>query len=238
MLQGTATFHISDREAIRYCSNHVADSVEDPNLCVALFQHASHVAISPKFSPVICNALEQTDSFAAAKPELDAVVNNWRTLGSDLAGMPNLTKVTLSFNHDEPFLWAHVNERALLSPFATLLCYESIEFIISMPDLHPDYEDADRHFTAAATTPFILVRRPRKWHDQGHACNDTSTMSREKDCSVIFEMWCYSAELFQYDLSRSQLEENECDHWKYGIEDLAKEYRSLLDFNTHIPCYP
>lgn len=234
MIQRTTTFHISDLETIRYSSKYAADSVEEPNLYVALFQHASHVAISPKFSPVIYNALEQTENIAAPNPELDVMVNKWRMLGSDLAGMPNVTKVTLWFDHDEPFRWAHVNERALLAPFATLLCDERIEFNVSMPDLHSDYEDADRHFTAAATTPFILVRRPRKWHDQGHFCNYTSTISRERDVSFILEVWGYFAELSQHDMSRSKLEEYERDYWKFGIEDLAKELRDSLDWNTYV----
>jgi hypothetical protein len=234
MIQRTATFHISDLEIIRYSSKHAADFVKEPNMCVALFQHASHVAISPKFSPVIYNALEQTENIAAPIPEFDVMVNNWRMLGSDLAGMPNITKVTLWFDHDEPFRWAHVNELALLSPLAALLCYKRIEFNISMPDLHPDYGDTDRHFTAVATTPFILVRRPRKWHDQGHSCNDTSTMSRERDVSFILEVWGYFAELSQYDMSRPKLEEHERDYWKFGIEDLAKELRDSLDWNTDV----
>ena len=234
MLQRTATFHISDLKIIRYCSKHAANSVKDPSLCIALFQHASHVAISPKFSPVIYNALEKTNHVAALNPELDAMVNNWRMIGSDLAGMPNITKVTLWFDHDEPFRWAHVNERALLSPFATLLCNKRIEFYISMPDLRPDDEDADRHFTAVATTPFFLVRRPRKWHDQGHFCNDTSSISRERDVSFILEMWEYFAEMSQLDMSRSQLEEYERDDWKFGVEGLAEEFRDSLNLNMFV----
>ena len=234
MLQRTATFHISELEIIRYCNKHTAGSVEDSNLCVALFHHASHVAISPKFSPVIYNALEQTDDFAAPKSELDVMINNWRMIGSDLVGMANISKVTLWFDHDEPFLWAHVNERALLSPFAALLCNRRIEFNVSMPELHPDYVDADRHFTAAATTPFILVRRPRKWHDQGHFRNDTSAMSRERDITIILEMWWLSAELSQYDLSRSELEAFEHDNWKFGIDAIADEIRASLDWDTRV----
>ena len=234
MLQRTATFHISDLEIIRYCSKHAADFVKDPSLCIALFQHASHVAISPKFSPAMYNALEQTNYVAALNPELDAMVNNWRMIGSDLAGMPNITKVTLWFDHDEPFRWAHVNELALLSPLATLLCDKRIEFNISMPDLHPDGGDADRHFTAVATTPFNLVRRPRKWQDQGHFCNDTSIISRERDFSLILEMWEYLAEFSQLDMSRSKLEEYERDDWKFGMEGLAAEFRDSLNLGMYV----
>lgn len=236
MLQRTATFHISDLEIIRFCSKHTAESVEFPNFCVTLFQHASRVAISPRFSPALYRALEPTGDYASPKPEIEIMANDWRMLGSDLARMPNITKLTLWFDHDEPFRWAHVHERALLSPLTTLLSNKRIDFHVSLPNLHPDSEDADRHFTAGASTPFLLVRRPRQWHDRGHLCNDISTMSRERDLAIIVEMWHYLAEVSQYDFSRSRLEQDECLYWKSGefIEVIAEEWRILSEWNTYV----
>lgn len=155
-------------------------------------------------------------------------------LGFDLAGMPNITKVTLWLDHDKPFRWAHVNERALLSPFTNLLCNKRIEFHISLPDVHPDYEDAGRHFTAVTTTPFVLVRRPRQWHDQGQPCNDTFTMSRERNLSDMAELLHYLAEYSQHDLSRFELEKDECGYWKDGldVEDIAEGLRDLFGLNV------
>jgi hypothetical protein len=59
-------------------------------------------------------------------------------------------------------------------------------------------------------------------------------MSRERDVSFILEVWGYFAELSQHDMSRSKLEEYERDYWKFGIEDLAKELRDSLDWNTYV----
>lgn len=221
---------------MRSCSKLAAVSATKPNLAAFLFQRASHIVISPTFSPAIYRSLEQAEGTATPKPNTDVIVNSWRTIGSDLPGLPNLAKVTFWFDHDEPFRWAHVNEKALLSSLADSICGKDIQFHVSLPYVHPGYEDAAKHFTGGVHAPLILSRRTRRWYDRGESCSDVDIRARQKDFADALEMFQVLAEFLGNVLSRSDLEKDERDYWKAGtdLKDIAAETRALSEENAAV----
>ncbi|KAF2993882.1 hypothetical protein E8E13_002040 [Curvularia kusanoi] len=235
LMQRTATFHLSDLDVLRHFSEHAAVSPTKPYLAAFLFQRASRIVISPTFPPAIYRALEQTEDTAISKPDTNVIANTWRTIGSDLAGLPNLAKVTLWFDHDEPFRWAFINEKALLSTLAHSICGSNVDFHVYLPHLHPDYEDAGKHFTDLIHAPFILTRRTRQWYDQGESCKNVNTETRKKDLADSFEMFKFGAELLENSLS-AELERNERGYWKAGmyLKDIAADMRAIFGLDAAV----
>ncbi|KAH6639129.1 hypothetical protein C7974DRAFT_305165 [Boeremia exigua] len=182
LLIQTATIHISDLDVIRHCSRYEAVHAQ-PNIPSALWQHATHVSISFRLPMAFCRALEQTGYVA---PELSCISDSWTTLGSNLVQMPSLVRLTFWLDHDEPCPWALVGEQKIFSPLQDLFHKKNLEMSVSLPNLHPRYENTGRHFTNRATAPFVLYRRYRQTYHQVKSSNDPPQITLRLDFPFLF----------------------------------------------------
>jgi hypothetical protein len=96
-------------------------------------------------------ALENLPKNVATTSELDpesAGLKPWLQLGSTLSQLESLTKLELWLDYDEAGSWSVVSERALLDPLLTQLHsqHSSLEISVTLPKLHPKYEQEYRHY--------------------------------------------------------------------------------------------
>lgn len=206
----TATVHISDVEAIRRCSRHEVTLYNYPNISLALLRHATHLSISLRLPVELCSALEQSENIATLPPHLLSIANSWSTLGSNLSQLPDLVRLALWLDHDKPCPWAMVSERAIFSPLSGLFLRERLKICVSLPKLHPKYENTDRHFTDCATTPFILYRRYRQRYHQGQTTKGAPKIIRQVDFPILVDEPGFDS------MPIAELEELERKIWESG----------------------
>ncbi|KAF2726537.1 hypothetical protein EJ04DRAFT_582604 [Polyplosphaeria fusca] len=91
--------------------------------------------------------------------------NMWQQLHSMLACFKHLQMLHLWLDHDDPCFWHTMNERAILSTFISERAPDC-KISLSLPKLHPWYEDPHRHYLNDADLPATvhLQRRMRQWH--------------------------------------------------------------------------
>ncbi|KAI4609890.1 uncharacterized protein J4E87_010937 [Alternaria ethzedia] len=84
----------------------------------------------------------------------------WQDLGSILSRFEALKKLDLWLDHNEPQFWVVVNERSTLDPLLTQLSTRpNLDVTVTLPMLHPKFEQNERHYTEDSVSENIRVNR-------------------------------------------------------------------------------
>jgi hypothetical protein len=119
-------------------------------------------------------------------------VSAWLELPHAIPLMNKLRKLHIWLDHDEPCTWTTVNERAVLSPLASLSTLPHLEVSINLPKLHPKWETLDKHFMEdSGQLPLPIHRRYRQ---RSHGVEDRNGNLKavdKADFPILFEMAGY-----------------------------------------------
>lgn len=83
----------------------------------------------------------------------------WTHLPQVISWMPKLRTLHIELDHTEQPTWSIINERAVLASFTTHPSSHNIEFLITLPKLHPKWETPERHFTEDSLHGTLSIRR-------------------------------------------------------------------------------
>ena len=149
----------------------------------------------------------------AGKPTFSksSVIFVWTELPLALEHLSRLKRLRIWLDHDEPCSWSVVNERAILSPLASLSNNPTLDVSFDLPKLHPKWETPGRHFTEDCSP--LPINFHRRYRQRFHALKDRDGNLYEKyasDFPVLHEV----AELDDTPMER--LEEWEREMWERG----------------------
>jgi hypothetical protein len=157
------------------------------------------------------------DSISSTSPFASA----WIALPSAIEHMSRLKRFRIWLDHEEPCSWSMVNERAVLSPLASLSNNPDLSVSINLPKLHPKWETADRHFTKdSAPLPLPIQRRYRQKYRGVQQANGSFRVQEVFDFPVL-DFFTVLLEI-----TMEEVEEMERDMWERG-QDPMQELRDM-----------
>jgi hypothetical protein len=120
-----------------------------------------------------------------------------------------------------------VNERAVLSPLASLSNKPDLIVSVNLPKLHPKWETADRHLTKdSAPLPLPIQRRYRQQYRGVKQANGSFRVQEVLDFPVL--------DIFTeiLEITMEEVEEMERGMWERG-EDPMQELRYLDQLSNY-----
>jgi hypothetical protein len=147
-------------------------------------------------------------------------VMTWMQLDSCLRVLTQLKRLQIWLEHGETCSWSVVNERAVLAPLIRLCKIQDLESSISLPKLHPTYEQEARHFTSESLVPFHLHRRLRQRHHGRTSSTGRLEVFYKADFPFLLDIIDF------HDRPLAVLEEEERGYWKEG-RDVEKDVNEV-----------
>ncbi|KAF2865233.1 hypothetical protein BDV95DRAFT_612827 [Massariosphaeria phaeospora] len=171
-----------------------------------------HITLRLPFS--IYEALEHVPDFSSTSNSEPSLLSAWTDIRLTInEHLPKLRELRIWLDHDGLESWSLLNERAVLSPLASLSNNPRLQVSINLPKLHPRWESAERHFiNDSSALPLIIHRRYRQRHHGIVNPRDGSLSIEEKgDFPAMYplgnEEWMGTME---------KVEEMERDEWAEG----------------------
>lgn len=150
----------------------------------------------------------------------------WLQLDSCLRVLTKLKGLQIWLEHGETCSWSVVNERAVLAPLIRLCKTQDLELSISLPKLHPTYEQEARHFTSESLVPFHLHRRLRQRHHGRTSSSGRLEVVYKADFPFLLDIIDF------HDRPLADLEEKERGYWKDG-GDVEKDVNEINAMGCH-----
>jgi hypothetical protein len=186
----------------------------------------------------VCKALENVvvDSVAQVPsnghPETPTATcvqtNLWLQLPKILSEFKNLRRLHIWLDHDDRSSWTVVNERALISHIAPLAENPDLKVSLSLPKLHPRWEQPDRHFTDGSPLSLIPIHRRLRqtWHAIPDVAGQLNKVEYHADFPILVDFFLelqemqpniYGEEGMSTE-EKEKIEKTERDYWKSGLE--------------------
>ncbi|KAF2113276.1 hypothetical protein BDV96DRAFT_120147 [Lophiotrema nucula] len=233
ILVETSAFYITDLDTLAYLIESAgSSSLEWPEwryLDLALMNlRKLHIVL--RLPPAIIRSLEP-DSDASIVIDGCRHQKTWQKLPSFLTYPKHLRYLEIVLDHDDPTPWLFVNEQALFSPLISSTHVSQMDVLITLPDIHPRYEDPKIHLTNdqdSPAAPFPVQRRHRPSYmglSKPRIRGCCVTRSRGFPSPFLADL----AEL--QETEREEMERVELEAWKKGI-DLEAQMNSLFDYEV------
>lgn len=224
----TSTLHITDLETVKSLDG--SNVGETRFLTAPLFNNVIRLSITLRLPLPFCHALERPYNSHTSALEVDGDTQTWSQLGTTLTQLEKLRTLGIWLDHDEPCSWSVVNERSILSCLTPVIAIEGLDISISLPKLHPKYEEENRHFVRGSPIPFHLIRRRRQ------TSHGRKTDSQHGDEVIIQADFPVSQELIDLAIevcdsprtTVAEMEEIERRDWMSGM-DVEASTRQMLD---------
>jgi hypothetical protein len=196
------------------------------NLLGYVLPNLKELSISLRLSLATYEALENVADSAFSKSLL---ISAWTELPFALDYWSRLRKLRIWLDHEESCSWSVVNERAVLSPLASLSSNPDLDVSINLPKLHPKWEAPERHFTE--DSPRLPIAIHRRYRQRYHGVEDSNGNLRVKYWSD-FPVWHEVAEMMEMPVE--EIEEGERSSWEAGNDPLQE----LLDLQPREQLIP
>jgi hypothetical protein len=173
-----------------------------------LLPNLKQLSISLRLSLATYKELENAGDSASCELSL---ISAWTELPFACEHLRKLRTLRIWLDHEEPCSWSVVNERAILSPLASLSSNPNLDFSINLPKLHPKWEAPERHFTKdSPRLPIAIQRRYRRRHHGVEDSNGNLCVRYRPDFPVMHE----AAEMLGIPVE--EIEEKERASWERG----------------------
>lgn len=243
-MASSATFHVTDLETLNYLAQShfelgLSPSPYEPLHAICpLLKNLSITLRLPLsfFEAVSSNATILSPSGNIQMPEASVAIKHttnvrgpcqsgvWRRVWPALAmQLRRLQSLQLWLDHDKQSSWSFIDERAILSPFVIFMSRDKIpslkDISISLPNLHPQYEKPERHFTKESPqlpTHVTLSRRVRQRYFYEESVSGNIRVSYEVDFPVMLELLEFEVPSGCERMTREWLENWERKLWKSG----------------------
>lgn len=215
-----ATIQIDDLNTLRVfisSLNTIRLEYGRPNIPILLrraFVNVKDLSINLRLPLAAYNALEDTGR-STLEPSL---ISTWTEIVPALKSLSRLRRLHIWLDHDEPRSWLLVNERAVVSPLASLST--DLDISIDLPKLHPKLENPDWHFME--DTPQVPLSIHRRYRQRRHIVNyrnGTLVLLHKPDFPITYEFT-------EWGLAIEEVEKMEREVWKTG-EDPFQGIRDL-----------
>ncbi|KAI4945031.1 hypothetical protein J4E91_008376 [Alternaria rosae] len=126
-------------------------------------ENVSRLSITLKLPFGFFQSVERLSSNDSTSLDTDLATQQaslWQRLGSSLSRFKALKKLDLWLDHTEPQFWAVVNERSTLDTLLTQLSgHPDLDVTVTLPMLHPKFEQDERHYIEEEISPNVRVHR-------------------------------------------------------------------------------
>ncbi|KAF2265278.1 hypothetical protein CC78DRAFT_205757 [Lojkania enalia] len=187
-------------------------------LLVSILPNLKELSINLRLPLDTYKALDNTSNSAGSESLLSSV---WMGLPLAIEHLSKLRRLRIWLDHEEPCSWSIVNERAVLSPLASLSNIPNLEVSIDLAKLHPKWESPHRHFTEdTPLLPLAIHRRYRQRYYGIETGDGSIRVEHSPDFPVLYE-------LTSLGMTMEKVEEVERRSWKEG-EDPIQFWRDFL----------
>ena len=224
LLARTSTVHVSDLDLLDKWAR--ASEVATPVAFKFAKMPVSNVislSITLKLPLAFFRSIEQLSgndpTYSDTAPTAQQV-RLWQRLSSTLSHFEALKKLDLWLDHNEPQCWVVVNERSTLDLLLTQLSARpNLDVTITLPMLHPKYEENERHYIDETISQNINVHRALR--SKKHAVTDAEGRIEIVEWNDFPTMYnSYGA----HSLDLATIVERERKGWKEG-RDMETEFR-------------
>ncbi|KAF2494342.1 hypothetical protein BU16DRAFT_619469 [Lophium mytilinum] len=160
---------------------------------------------------------------------LKSRVTAWLDVHTAITQLKELRRLQIWIDHDDKSSWSRVNERAILHPLESLLSLPDLNMCISLPKLHPLWENPYRHYVQD-NTMFKMHRRLRQSHHGREYEDGTFVVLEKQDFPILGNFWndvearckAQNPQLEVFFYSPTEMESMERDSWLFGedVENL------------------
>jgi hypothetical protein len=188
------------------------------NLLGFVLPHLKVLSITLKLPLEVYEELANASESASNKSSL---ISAWMALPLAFKHLSKLRRLRIWLDHEEPCSWSMVNERAVISPLASLRNNPELDMVINLPKLHPKWQTPDRHFTKhSPPLPIAIHRRYRQRYHGVEQEDGSFRVQHESDFPVLYIF----TEIL--DMTMEEVEELERSKWEGG-EDVMQELRDV-----------
>lgn len=164
LLARTSTIHVSDLDLINYWARASEVTVPVPSEFANMpVSNVSRLSITLKLPLAFFQSVEGLSGNYPTSSEIGPATQParlWQHLGSILGRFEALKKLGLWLDHNEPQFWVMVNERSTLNPLLTQLSTRpNLDVTVTLPMLHPKFEQNERHYTEDSISGNTWVNR-------------------------------------------------------------------------------
>ena len=138
-------------------------------------------------------------------------------MGPSLSRFKALKKLDLWLDHTEPRFWAVVNERSTLdSLFTQLNSHPGLDVTVTLPMVHPNFEQDERHYIDEEISPKTIspnVRIHRVLRQKRHTVVDAKgdvKIVKKYDFPFMYD------EYLGLKMSLAEIAKREREEWKQG----------------------
>ena len=164
LLARTSTIHVSDLDLINYWARASEVTVPVPSEFANMpVSNVSRLSITLKLPLAFFHSAERLPGNGPTSSDIGPATQParlWQHLGSILGRFEALKKLGLWLDHNEPQFWVMVNERSTLNPLLTQLSTRpNLDVTVTLPMLHPKFEQNERHYTEDSISGNTWVNR-------------------------------------------------------------------------------
>jgi hypothetical protein len=135
----------------------------------------------------------------------------WSQFPGAIKRMSKLRRLHIWLDHDEPTTWSQVNERAIFSSLQSLADIPNLTTSITLPKLHPQHENAEKHFMVGTSPLGMAIHR--RYRQRYHS-TDGMHVLYEPDFPILHEIADY------WGISMAETEELERGEYSMGHDPL------------------
>lgn len=218
----TTAVHVNDLDTLRNLfplpgeieSGQASTSV----LLSSILPNLKELNITLRLHWVTYKALESNSDSGGSESSLSSV---WTGLLLAVKHLSKLRRLQIWLDHTGPCSWSMVNERAVLSPLASLTNIPNLEVYINLPKLHPKWESPHRHFTEnSSPLPLAIHRRYRQRYHGIENSDGSIRLEHKADFPEMYQLTYWPED----PMTIEEVEEMERRSWSEG-EELTQVFR-------------
>ncbi|KAI4645666.1 hypothetical protein J4E93_005243 [Alternaria ventricosa] len=214
-------------------------------------ENVSRLSITLKLPLKFFQSVERLSNNDSTSSDTDLATqqaSQWQRLGPSLSWFKALKKLDLWLDHTEPQFWAVVNERSTLSSLLTQLSnHPNLDVTVTLPMVHPKFEQDERHYIDEEISPKIIspnVRIHRVLRQKRYAVDDANgdvKIVKKYDFPFMYDEYLGLG----LGMSLAEMAKRERGEWKQGrnmeneaarasLDSFAQGYKRLQDDNDHL----
>lgn len=224
LLAHISTVHVSDLNLIDNWARASEMAILSPSQFAKMpVENVSRLSITLKLPLGFFQSVGRLSGNDSTSSDTDLATQQarlWQRLSSTLSHFEALKKLDLWLDHNEPQCWVVVNERSTLDLLLTQLSARpNLDVTITLPMLHPKYEENERHYIDETISQNINVHRALR--SKKHAVTDAEGRIEIVEWNDFPTMYnSYGA----HSLDLATIVERERKGWKEG-RDMETEFR-------------
>lgn len=209
-------FHVTDLSTLNALFQAAAASSLSFGFRGSILPRITKLSVTLSLPLAFFRALETTlfDDNGSPLSSFEKDISLWFAMPSGLASFAQLRRFHIWLDHPDKEFWSAVNEHEILSHFEALQTgTPSLNMVATLPKLHPQKQDPQRHYLGDNIAPFEIRRVLR----QRYRVVNYGTAG----ASMVIYVQDFPHGLGHPDfddMSLAELEQHEAKLWRLGVD--------------------